>query len=472
MSRDGILLALILVAAAAILGCQLFVPPIVGLADQGDFVRTIGRFGYGPQHHGSLEYVYVEPKYVPDPRYRSPYWEQANSEYLFVGVALLLNKIFSTDGTLDIRMAGLVHGLAFLAAFARLLFVTRRIRGHPLIWIGALAALTDVGYVVYLNSWYAEPASCIFLLLLLAEAVEIATSGRVDAASLTRWSAWSVLWVFAKPQNAPIGIILGLFTLRLTAWARTWSGRAVAVSGACGLFACTAYNIAAMPVYGRMANTYGMIFSGILADSKNPAGDLRALGLDPRLANLAGTGAWTPGTRFPEMAASGELRRVNTFTVLRFYLARPARALRRLHGLLPVISFLRRDWYGNFEPSAGRPPAAQSRAFALWSAFHERVLPRVNQWIVFALAAWLFGCIWKWVRARDSGERRQLEFLVLLPGCCLAALFGAVYGDAFDVIKHMYAFNLLLDACMIYVVLMLWRGMVASHVFDRVRTLA
>jgi hypothetical protein len=28
-------------------------------------------------------------------------------------------------------------------------------------------------------------------------------------------------------------------------------------------------------------------------------------------------------------------------------------------------------------------------------------------------------------------------------------LFSAVYGDAFDVIKHMYLFNLLLDACLI-----------------------
>ena len=89
----------VMAAAGAILAYQLFIPPIVGLADQGDFIRTIGRFGYGPQHHGSLEYVYVEPKYIPDPSYRSPNWEQANSEYLFVGAALLLNKLVSRDGT-------------------------------------------------------------------------------------------------------------------------------------------------------------------------------------------------------------------------------------------------------------------------------------------------------------------------------------------------------------------------------------
>src|ERR1700728_3931007 len=156
----------VMAAAGAILVYQLFIPPIVGLADQGDFIRTIGRFGYGPRHHGSLEYAYVEPEYIPDPHYRDRYWEQANSEYLFVAAALLLNKVVSKDGTLDITVAGFVHAIAFLAAFARLLWVLRDHRARALLWIGALVALTDAGYAIYWNSFYAEPASCIFFLLL------------------------------------------------------------------------------------------------------------------------------------------------------------------------------------------------------------------------------------------------------------------------------------------------------------------
>jgi hypothetical protein len=39
---------LAVIGAAAILVYQILIPPIVRLADQGDFVRTIGRFGYGP----------------------------------------------------------------------------------------------------------------------------------------------------------------------------------------------------------------------------------------------------------------------------------------------------------------------------------------------------------------------------------------------------------------------------------------
>jgi hypothetical protein len=69
------------------------VPPIVGLADQGDFARMIGRFGYGPEDKSpDLKFMYVVRKYVPDPAFRYPDWEQFNSEYLFVGSAVALNR--------------------------------------------------------------------------------------------------------------------------------------------------------------------------------------------------------------------------------------------------------------------------------------------------------------------------------------------------------------------------------------------
>ncbi len=157
---------------------------------------------------------------------------------------------------------------------------------------------------------------------------------------------------------------------------------------------------------------------------------------------------------------------MNTFTILRFYLMRPARLWRRLHGVLPVITFLRPP-YGNFEPSAGLPPKSISRAFNLWSGFHEQVLPVFNKWIVFALAGWPLYAAWVWHREPDGIRRKRLELLALLPVCCLAALLGAVFGDAFDLIKHLFLFNLLLDACLIYAAANLAQKMTQKIVLRR-----
>jgi len=152
---------IVIAAAAVILSCQLFVNPIVGLADQGDFARTLGPFGYAAEDK-SATIAFVAPKYVQAPDSRRLGWEQPSSEYLFVACAMLLNNIVSRDGKLDIVVIGIVHALAFLAAFARLLMVTKQYRVSPYLWVVGLIVLTDVGYAAYWNSFYAEPASCIF----------------------------------------------------------------------------------------------------------------------------------------------------------------------------------------------------------------------------------------------------------------------------------------------------------------------
>src|SRR5579864_2472130 len=158
MDRRQKLAWIVIGVAAAILIYELFTPPIVGLADQGDFARIIGTFCYAPEDR-SATIAFVAKKYVPDPAARKPEWEQPSSEYLFVACAILLNKIVSPDGKLDIAVIGAIHALAFLAAFARLLMVTKPYRASSFLWIAGLIVLTDAGYAAFWNSFYAEPAS-------------------------------------------------------------------------------------------------------------------------------------------------------------------------------------------------------------------------------------------------------------------------------------------------------------------------
>src|ERR1700676_2352213 len=201
---------MIVAASAVILSYQLFIPPIVGVRAQGAFGRIIGTFGYCAEDK-SPTIAFVAPKHILSSNTRRPGWEQPSSEYLFAGAAILLNKLVSRDGKLDIVVIGVVHALAFLAAFARLLMVTKQYRFSPFLWIIGLIALTDVGYVAYWNSFYAEPASCIFFLLLAAESIALCNSEQVSPRQIVLWSLWAILFVMAKAQNAPVGILLTLF---------------------------------------------------------------------------------------------------------------------------------------------------------------------------------------------------------------------------------------------------------------------
>src|SRR5437868_1254971 len=89
-SRLNTLRRWIVAITVAFVAYQSFLPPIVGLADQGDFARTIGRFGYGPEDKTpGNKYAFVPRKYVPDPSARVIVQEQVSSEYLFAGSAIL-----------------------------------------------------------------------------------------------------------------------------------------------------------------------------------------------------------------------------------------------------------------------------------------------------------------------------------------------------------------------------------------------
>src|SRR6202051_4886265 len=309
---------IVIVTAAVILTCQLFINPIVGLADQGDFARILGPFGYAAEDR-SATIAFVAPKYVSDHSSRRPGWEQPSSEYLFVACAILLNKIVSRDGKLDIVVIGVVHALAFMAAFARLLMVTKQYRVSPYLWVVGLIALTDVGYAAYWNSFYAEPASCIFFLLLAAESIAICNSPRMAAGQIALWSLWAILWIMAKAQNAPLGVLLTLFSVRLGWWTKERTPRRLAVLGSVLIGAATLINIITIPPRVRFADAYNQMFLAMLPESRNPSADLNALGLQSELVKYSGTGAWSPGSGFQEMVASGLIgNKINHAAIVRF----------------------------------------------------------------------------------------------------------------------------------------------------------
>lgn len=432
-------------AAAIVLSWQLFVPPVVGLADQGDFARVIGLFGYGPADR-STEYAFVAGKYVPDTTFRLRVYEQATSEYLFAGAAVLLNKLLSKDGSLDITIMGLVHVLAFLYAFYRLLSAL-----PPALWIVALLILTDVGYAAYWNSFYAEPASLIFFLLLLAESITIYRTAKVSTAQAIRWLLWAFLWVFAKPVNTPEGILLALFTFRFV------DRRRIAIAGAGLILVAAAVNIFTVPTPNTWPTVYDQVFLAILPESQSPAQDAQALGLPQDWLKYSGTGAWSQGNNLYAGVVSGLIgKRITNGSIARFYLTRPNRIWRHAKRMLPVAFSLRPEWCGNFEKSAGLPAGAKSQAFNLWAGFHEHWLTPVGKPILMVLLGCPFLCIAAWVRW--PLRRRFIEFFGLLGLCCLMSFVVAICGDAWDNVKHLFLFNLLLDTWLVTLVAFVFQG--------------
>jgi hypothetical protein len=226
------------------------------------------------------------------------------------------------------------------------------------------------------------------------------------------------------------------------------------VAGSIFIVSCGIVTIRTSSPGNQWADTYNQIFMAILPESKDPAADLRYLGIDPRFAPYSSTGAFTPHTAILELVTSGVIgARVTPITVAGFYLRHPLRMWRRAKVLLPIAFSLRPEWSGNFEQAAGYPAGARSHAFTLWSEIHERCLASAGKLILILLLIAPLAAIGPWVRL--PARRLQIEFCVLLILGCLAAFAVAAFGDAWDNVKHCFLFNLQLDACLIIAVCLL-----------------
>jgi hypothetical protein len=144
----GSLIALGLIAC--VVSYQVFLPPAVGIANNGDFAKIAGEVGLGVPQEGNNVARFAYLHYVFDPKfdYRSGFW---SSELLLFTTALAVNHVLSKTGTFDIRAMGAVHAILLIATFWLLLPLLPSMRRAPRWLVLALAAFffTDVMYASY-----------------------------------------------------------------------------------------------------------------------------------------------------------------------------------------------------------------------------------------------------------------------------------------------------------------------------------
>ena len=436
--------AIVVACLAALLIFQLMIPPVLGLADQGDFARVVGRFGYGPlvsQELSNRLYYFVNRIYVPEPNFRFPNWEFFTSEYLCTAAAVA----FAHGGPLDIRVVGAINLAVLLGAVWLLVWGAFRLlsrSGRIALAIITLLILGDTAYAVYLNSFYTETATLLYLVLAIAIWLH-AMAGSRSAWVVAAFGVAMILFVTAKPQNAIVGVLFGI------AFALHGEARRLArIAVLAGIAGAAVWVHATTPPILRLIAAYNEVFMGMLPVSTDPQGDLRWFGLRPELSEYSGTGGLGVKTAMHLPGFQEEFgRRVTQPKLALFYLTHPGRAWARIGAVLPVSLSLRPEFCGNYEKAVvlarygehsrenGNGALARSHFFSLWSGFRERCPGWFAGWALLVLLVTGFRNI------------RKLYGVVALSA--IVSFLIAILADGWDNVKHLFLFNLLLDTCVV-----------------------
>ena len=440
--------ALCLAVYAAIAGVQLFKTPIVGVADNGDFPKVLGHLDVCDSHEYNQYVVY---------RYRigrECRWDShlTSSEAVFVRIIKQF-AAWNQDYDISVRAEGRAHLIVVLAALAILLWALRKSRPIFRFGIPVLVILifSDVAYVAYLNSFYMDAASMVFLMLTISLA--IAAVLRPQPWSTIAFGIAAVFFVTSKSQHALLGPLLA----GLAAWfavsspqgrSRRWMACAIAA-----LAATVAMTMFTTAEYRAFA-LYNLTFFRLAKQSPNPGETLRELGLPPTYLPLVGTYSFNPGVPATDPKWQVEFLARTSFSKLAaYYLRHPEVAFRGIRETLSVdAEGIRASYLGNYLRQDGYPPGALARHFGMWSQLRSWLF---HVWPFHAVVLYVLvcgGCAWCWFRPAVAAE------WPLYPVCLVLAAGGAIEFvcsallDCLETARHLFLFHVITEMLIVFAV--------------------
>jgi hypothetical protein len=412
--RRALELTLLALAATA-LAFQLLVPPILGIADNGDFSRVAEPLGiFPPEDAGAAAYFgWILPEYRFDAK---RIWLHGlccySSQTLFGVAAVPMGLVISPPGRFRLEAMGIVNAIGLLAAFFVLLIALRPLGTRAQALGGALVllAFTDGAYASYLNTFYTEPATLIFFLGSVGLAILLAERPRPPVWLLPGFFLCAALLATSRPQNAMLGVLFALLGIRLVWSDRDRSRRRFAVAAAVGLCVVSFAYFRNPPGPLGKIHLFNAVFRELLVGSPDPHGDLAALGLAPELDRYVGLSGFSPDAPIVDDGFRRNFYgRIGYGKLASFYAARPKRVWRALDRSASHAFEIRPLRLGNYPKEAGKPAGAVNWSLALWSRAKERFLPAHLGFVMGFLIVSLAAALATRLRAHDRAARLASE---------------------------------------------------------------
>lgn len=441
-ARAAVAAAVWAVTSAVVLA-QLFLGGTVGLADNGDANRLVCGVGlvigpgsspqgfegdYGPaepcpQGHGHQYYTSWRPLL------QLTYWA---------------SRLVTGQEGFDMAALAVVGAVLLGAGAAALYLALPGGAGKrwPLVAL-VVVAVSDIGFVTYLNSGYTDQAGFIGLLWVCAGVV-----GLVVRRSWPWLLITAAALVFTATAKTALITIVPAVAVALLLSRRHWSRRPAPERWAVPRLGVAL--VVLLGIVGAVAaatgssqggllgngNKFNLLFYTLLVESDDPEADLRELGLPPELARFAGISAWEEATPWedPDIEANQDVL-LSWGTYAEFFAAHPERFLELVPQSFDAVPDARVDYLANLPGEPGGEPQLAERPSPVFWALD--LVPR--GWPVPAIAlvwagAAVVGVLW--ARSREAVWAARGVLVVLLTSYAVSQSLLALSDGYYELAKH------------------------------------
>lgn len=442
--------------AAIVAGIALFIQPLIGIADNGDFLRMLYSNGlYQLPKYSDQYFSYFIKEYGIMHYYNEHGASLFSSEPLFIHLAVVLNKLFYSQTIFDIRFLSFIYYVLFLGSIYLLTeALTYRIKG----WKGYFIALfvviifTDTAYIAYFNSLYSEPIMFIMCLYIVSSTLLMCRKLYNDSVLLVLLTVSSMLLITSKQQNAPLVVFIAFIYIGLLFIKKTVISRMMVV------FSLVLVLVTGVATYKLITSEFNKINQfqsmtrGVLLESENPEATLSDGGISEQFALLKENIYFQEYTAIdvnsPYMVENF-YEKYGFGWILKNYLAHPKEFYDILDVAAHDIHEVQTVEMGNYEKKVGKKAKSQATYFTLYSRLKRTVYPKTLGFLIIWTLVYLALYFPSTYRAyQQNNPRGLLRYWLILAsiGMIFGILLISVVGDGdADLAKHLFLIAVLFD---------------------------
>ena len=447
-------------AGFILLAYIVFGHPFVGVADNGDFLRIMNSIGLnyydGAESYKDRFFGYAHQYFSYERFFRGFY---PSSQLFIVAAARLIGAVIHPMA-FDIHVLAFLYSLLLLAATWILIRSNQYGSGLTgiVLALSLLFVFYDIGYTAYFNSLFGEPVSLVSMLLSIGFGLWLVNQERPSKAILWLFFISVFFLTTSKLQNAPVGIAFALIGFRFMKLDDSFRWRRLTMWLSISLCILSVVLYVSAPKELKKINLYQTVFYGVLNGSPDVNGDLKELGLPDKLAVLAGTDYFQPGTAIKQTDPSLNAdfySHVSHGDVMLFYLKHPSRLISKMKFAATNGMIIRPYYLGSYEKQEQQSYGALNYKYSTWSEFKHKQMPHSLLFIIIIYVLYFGIAIWEYILGRNTSVRIRIELLLLIGLVGLFSFLIPILGDGqADIGKHLFMFDVCFD--MMLIVSMVW----------------
>lgn len=454
IEQNYLIETIILVIICAILINTLFVSPIVGKCDNGDFARFYVYGGLGDLS-GSYKDIYDRTVHVK-------YGLMNLGIFLPFGInwvsgAILLKAAECIcflsggfmSGLFDIRYLAFVYSSIFLLG---IFLILKNKLFSPVLKLTAgifiILFFTDASYIAYFNSFFGESAAIVFFFLMIGTFLLLIQKEKPERRHFIYFFIASAGFLTSKSQQLPLLIFMIIIYSGLYVYYNNTKMRKLIMICAVAVVVICAFTYCSLTKYTNYNNIYQSVFFGVLDGSKTPEKDLQELGVDSRFVVFKGRSFYDVDEKNNPLSADMQKNfysKVSTGKVLVFY-------LKHLDRLWSNISESAEHAYNISTLSTANFPKGKFSQNKIVNNFRLNLVNRFGEFhhniYIYMIFSIVYLCVitFYFIRYREKNVRLlTLMLLFILAAGASQFVLPVIGSGKGDFAKHLFLISLAYD---------------------------